>query len=116
MLKKTSVEVYNDGVLYICDPDTRRTDFNAKVTAKSASELTERYKLNFAEKARREEDFDFAEARDRKLSLKVKCLLREDVTTADQVRIGNIVYSIIKADPSRREKAMYLYLEEARKL
>ena len=39
MFKKTSVEVYNDGVLYICDPDTRKTDFNARVTAKALRSL-----------------------------------------------------------------------------
>ena len=116
MIKRPTVDTYNDGVLYVCDPDSARSEFGAKITAKSEDELTKRYKLNFSEMSARDSDLQFAEASGRTLTRKVRTRLRQDIGSTDQILIGGTLYSIIKLDIDRHRAVMFFYLEEAREL
>lgn len=114
MNKKT--QQLNDGYVECFKKAKNRTDFSAPVSAKKKSDLEFICCLAFSEETRREQDYEFAEARDRSLNLKVKTLLYEDVDSDQAVMIGDMLYSIIKLDKDKKNKVMYFYLEEDRKI
>ena len=113
---KSRFSTFNDGVLFICKPESDHSSFNAVKNPTRKNELERILKLNFDEMFRREQDLAFAESQGRNLTMKVKTLLRDQVTKFHQVLIGDMLYSIIDLDKDRKKSEMYLYLEEVRKL
>lgn len=113
---KSKFSTFNDGMLYICKPESEVNSFNAVKNPVKRSDLTRTLKLAFCEMSRRDQDLAFAESQGRTLTLKIKTRLHGDITKQHQVLIGDILYSIIHLDPDRSKDEMYLYLEEVRKL
>ena len=116
MLKK-KISSYNDGVLSLYrEKSTLFTDFNAKTNAKTLNDYDFIMDLCFSEESKRQEDFMFAEAMGRKLTLKVKTPLVEGVENNLKVILDKFVYDIIRIDPDKKNKDLYIYLEGGRKL
>lgn len=105
---------YNSGVLWVCDNVAAPSDFSAPVNAGKQKDLQMLQKLDFQERSRREEDMAFAESNGRKLTLKVKCPFRPNVSPKHHVLIGRTLYSIIKIDGDTAKRNMYILLEEER--
>ena len=106
---------FNDGILWVCEPEDEQTDFNAVKNTRKASDLKKIEKLDFKEMSKREQDLDFAESQGRALNLKVRTRLREWVDKMHLVLIGKTLYSIINIDMDRMGRQMFIYLEEVRK-
>lgn len=116
MLKK-KVASYNDGVIGIYkEKSTLINDFNAKTNAKTIEDYEFITNLFYSEESKRQEDFLFANAMGRKLTLKVKTPLVEDIKTSYKVILDNFVYDIINLDPDEKNKDLYFYLEGGREL
>jgi len=113
---KSRFSTFNDGVLFICKPESDHSSFNAVKNPTKKKELEKILKLNYNEMYRREQDLAFAESQGRNLTLKVKTRFRNQVTKFHQVLIEDMLYSIIDLDKDRDRSEMYLYLEEVRKL
>jgi len=84
---KSRFSTFNDGVLFICKPESDHSSFNAVKNPTKKKELEKILKLNYNEMYRREQDL-----------------------------IEDMLYSIIDLDKDRDRSEMYLYLEEVRKL
>lgn len=116
MLKK-KINSYNDGVIGIySEKTTLITDFNAKTNARTIDDYEFIMNLCFSEETKRQEDFLFAEAMGKKLTLKVKTPLVEGIETKHKVILNNYVYDIINIDPNKKNKDLYFYLEGGREL
>ena len=76
---KSRFSTFNDGVLFICKPESDHSTFNAVKNPKKKTELDKILKLNYDEMSRREQDLQFAESQGRNLTLKVKTRLRSQV-------------------------------------
>lgn len=116
MLKKKTSS-YNDGVFGVYrEKSTLINDFNAKTNAKKIDDYEFIRDLFYSEESKRQEDFLFAEALGKKLTMKVKTPLIDDIETNYKVILDDSVYDIIKIDPDRKNKDLYFYLEGGRKL
>ena len=113
---KSRFSTFNDGVLWVCEPESSVSDFNAIKNTSREDQLEKIEKLVYHEMSKRDQDMEFAESQGRVLSIKVKCKLRPKVNTLHQILIEKTLYSIIKLDEDRSRDEMYLYLEEVRKL
>lgn len=113
---KSKFSTFNDGVLFICKPESEYSSFNAVKNLSRRVDLEKIGKLNFDEMSRREQDLQFAESQGRNLTVKVKTRLQSRVTKFHQVLIEDTLYSIIDLDIDRNRSEMYLFLEEVRKL
>lgn len=109
---------YNDGVcgVYAENSTLINTDFNAKTNAKTIDDFTFIMWLYFDELNKRDEDFIFAEAMGKKLTMKIKTPLCDGIEPKHKIIIGNQVYDIIKIDPDKTNRELYFYLEGGRKL
>ena len=114
--QKSRFSTFNDGVLWICEPESASSDFGAVKNTLKKDQLVKLGKLDYKKMSKRDQDLDFAERRDRTLNTKVKCRLRTWLTSSHQILIGNMLYSIIYIDMDNNAQEMYLYLEEVRKL
>ena len=108
--------IYNSGVLYLSEAKTARTDFGAPTNAKKMSEVEKLQKLDFQVMSKRERDFEFAQAKDRSLDLKVKTRVHHSASTDKQVLIGKTLYDIFQIDGDEPAGEMYMYLEKVREL
>ena len=113
---RSRFSTFNDGVLWICEPETDASDFGAVKNTLKKDQLQKIVKLAYKEMSKRDQDLDFAESQGRVLNIKVKCRLWPKVNTLQQILIGKVLYSIINLDEDRNSQEMYLYLEEVRKL
>lgn len=114
MLKK-KVSSYNDGVIGIySEKSTLINDFNAKTNARKIDDYEFIMNLFYSEESKRQEDFLFANAMGRKLTLKVKTPLVDGIKTSHKVILNNFVYDIISIDPDKKNKDLYFYLEGGR--
>ncbi len=114
---RPKVDTYNSGVLYVCRPPSAQSSFAAAKNTVKASDLKKIAKLDYEEKSKRMEDIDFAQRDDHTLAMKVKTrYLQECASVKNQVLIGNTLYGIIKIDEDRAAGAMYMYLEEIRRM
>lgn len=115
---KKKFNSYNDGVLgvYAEKSTLMNTDFNAKTNARTVNDYDFVMWLFYEEMNKRDEDFIFAEAMGRKLTMKVKTPLINGVKREHKVIIDNHVYDIIKTDPSKEKRELYIYLEGGRQL
>lgn len=111
-MTKQAIPTYNDGYLYVCERQPGQ-DFAVRNPRKK-EDLQQILKLAYEEKSRRAQDVEYAESKDRSLSIKLKTRLRPEVKNTHMVLIGNILYSIINLDYDRANNEMYFYLEEAK--
>lgn len=114
MKKKT--QGLNDGYISIYTQKDNKTDFSAAITPKNLEDMDKCVDLAYKEQYKRQQDYEFAESSGNTLSLKVRSLLYEEVSTKHKAVIGNTVYSIFKIDHEKEDRVMYLFLEEERKL
>lgn len=116
-MQKKKVNSYNDGVVGVyVENSNLLTDFNAKTNAKTIDDFTFVLWLYFDEVNKRDEDFIFAEAMGRKLTMKIKTPLCDGIETKHKIIYENQVYDIIKIDPDKANRELYFYLEGGRKL
>ena len=116
MLKK-KLSSYNDGVIGIYSEKSKLiNNFNAKTNARTIDDYEFIMDLFYSEESKRQEDFLFANAMDKKLTLKVKTSLVEGIKTSYKVILNDFVYDIIHIDPDKKNKDLYFYLEGGRKL
>lgn len=115
VMKKNS---FNDGVVGIYKelPTLMNTDFNAKRNAKTIKDFQLITSLFYTELSARNEDFLFAEAMNRKLTMKIKTPLVNTIEPNYKALINNRMYDIIKIDPNRMNKELYIYLEGGQKI
>ena len=109
MSRKTQQRAYADGMMYLY---VRKGSANPK----TIDDLTPAGKLRFDYRSIRQEDYEFSEQLGRQLALKVNAPLCDIPTAESFVRIGDVLYAIIRIDPDRRKKEMYMYLTEVRRL
>lgn len=100
---------YNDGMVSIYREKDIRSNFAAKVNAKSIDDMTFIAKLAFAEQSKREQDLTFAEQHGFSLSLKIKTRYVKGVDNKCKVVIDGYLYDVNYVDATRTE--MWLYLE-----
>lgn len=118
---KQKPKVYNDGVCQIVlSKGSKVSDFAARENDRVKEDFDIIYTLPFAEMSRREQDLEFCEAMGRSLTLKIKTRLVPNVKSQHNVIVLNakksVLYSIINADPDRKNNELYLYIEEVREL
>ena len=115
-LQKAKFQVFNDGVLWICEQVRQESSFGAVKNAVEGDDITKLIKMDYAEMSARDQDLQYAESIGRTLSLKVRCRLKDGVKKTHLVMIGDMLYSIVKLDYDRTNGLMFLYLEEVRRL
>ena len=118
---KQKPKVYNDGICQIVlSKGNRVSDFAARENDRLKEDFEVIYTLPFAEMSRREQDLEFCDALGRSLTLKIKTRLVSDIKSNHNVIIlyanKSVLYSIINADPDRKNDELYLYMEEVREL
>lgn len=107
---------YNNGYLRIYKQKENTTDFGAKKNIKTINDMVLIVKLAYEECSKRQQDFDFAESKNRILSLKVKTRMYKDISNKYKIVIEKQLYDIVSYDIDRKNKEVYFYLEEVRKL
>lgn len=115
MRKKSKFDVFNDGVVYICNSINKQSSFKAAINDNAKSDLISVDKLMFKEMSKREQDIVFAESKDKELSLKIKSRYYP-VKSNQKAVIEDVLYSIFKIDYDSEKKYIYLYLEKEREL
>lgn len=113
---KARPKLYNDGYIEIYEQGKEKSSFGATLNTSDLRDAKKIVKLAYSERSRRAEDLEWAQARDRTLSLKVCCPMFFAVKTAHQAVCLDTLYSVINVDYDRAQNEMYLYLEEVRKL
>lgn len=113
---KKQMSRYNDGYLTVYEASKEKSSFSAVMNTENLDNAKKIVKLAYEERSRRSEDIEWAQARDRILSLKVCCPFFLLVNTSNQVICADTLYSIINVDYDRPNNEMYLYLEEVRKV
>nr|AHF24084.1 hypothetical protein [uncultured bacterium Contig643] len=113
---KSRFTPYNDGILFVCQPESAQSSFNAVKNTTAKKDIKRIIQLNYVELNRRDRDFEFAESQGRTLSMKVKTRLYSRANSNHMIMIGNRLYSIFDIDKDTRTEEMYLYLEEIRRL
>lgn len=109
MTKKTPNN-YGDGVAKIY----RKKDIEKNV--KSLDDLEYLGYLCFTEKSKRQQDIEFAEQRGANLTTKIAT---PDLIPPDSdynVVIDGVIYAIIYVDHDKKNRELYFYLEEVRKI
>lgn len=107
---------YNDGYIRVYKEKNKESDFGARKNIKSIDDLEFIVKLAYKECNKRQQDLDFAEARNRSLSLKIKTRFYRYISNYDKVIIKNVLYDIVYFDIDREKQEIYFYLEEVRKI
>lgn len=115
-MKKIKITNYNDGFIKVYEEEQAKTSFGAKKNTKDTSNLNLIVKLAYYECYKRIQDFEFAQANSRTLTLKVKTRLYDKVKSEHKVIINNVLYDIINVDYDRVNREMYLYLEYVREV
>lgn len=117
-MNKKKVSSYNDGIVgvYVENSTLINTDFNVKRNARTIENYDFIMNLFYSEVNARDEDFVFAESMGKKLTMKIKTPLVAGVKSNHKIILNDYVYDIIKIDPDRRNKDLYIYLEGGRKL
>lgn len=100
---------YNDGVVFLYRDTDRRSNFGAKLNAKSVDDLNFIAKLTFAEQSKRQQDLEFAEQMGFTLELKIKTRFIKGVDNKCKAVINNYLYDVSYVDATRTE--LYIYLQ-----
>lgn len=117
MLKK-KVSSYNDGVVSVYSEKNSlmNTDFNVKTNARTIEDYEFVGSLCYSQVNARIEDFEFAEAIGKRLTMKIKTPLVNWVKQKHKIILDNQVYDIINCDPDIKNRDLYIYLEGGRRL
>ena len=107
---------YNDGYIRVYKERNKESDFGARKNIKTFDDLEFIVKLAYKECSKRQQDFDFAESRNRTLNIKIKTRFYKNISNYDKVVIKNILYDIVYFDIDREKQEIYFYLEEAREI
>lgn len=110
--EKRQLPSYPDGVLGIYKAKPRKTDFGAKKNIERREDMEFIASLCFNVQTIRDQDYEFAERKSFKLSLKVKTPRFDLVESDNLALIGDTLFDISHIDTTKNE--MYLYLEEVR--
>lgn len=113
---RTKTQGLNDGYAGVYKPKDIEADFGANVSPKSIDDMDYFVDMAYAEEYKREQDYEFAEAKGHSLSLKIRTLLYEAIDKNYKVVVENTLYNILKIDYAKAENVMYLYLEEERSI
>lgn len=100
---------YNDGVVFIYRDTDRRSNFGAKLNAKTIDDLNFIAKLSYAVQSKRQQDMEFAEQMGFSLETKIKTRFIKGVDTKCKVVIDNYLYDVSYVDATRTE--LYFYLQ-----
>lgn len=109
-MAKKILNNYGDGVAEVC----RKKDVEKNV--KSLDDLEYLGFLCFTEKSTRQQDVEFAEQYGRSLTMKI---VTPDLMMPDSdynIVINNVIYAIIYVDHDRKNRELYFYLEEVRRI
>ena len=98
----------NDGYMEVYHKKEKVTNFKNPSANKTEEELELIVALAYSEEGQREQDYEFAEARERSLNLKTRTLIYEGITNDDIVKINGSFYSIIKTDTILRRQETLL--------
>ena len=111
-------KTYNDGIIKIYkeNKDFSRTNFNEKKNVKNMKDMTYIISLAFQEMSKRTQDLDFASTKGRTLSLKIKTILNDFVKVDYKAIYNKCLYDIYSIDSDRKNKELYIYLEEVQKI
>lgn len=107
---------YNDGVAMVVKEKQIMNDFNAKLNLKSLDDFEIIARLFYSEQSKRNEDMLFAQSMGKKLTLKIKTPMLNNVKNNYKVIIEKYVYDIIHIDFDKINRELYLYLEGVRAL
>ena len=103
------ISSFNDGVVELYE---KRTEKNVK----DLNDLTYLSKLRFDEKSLRQQDIEFAQQQNKRLSLKIATPDDGNTDPGRLAVIGNVIYAIIHIDRDRTARQLYFYLQEVRKV
>lgn len=109
MAKKTQ-NSYGDGIAEIY----RKKDIEKNV--RSLDDLEYLGFLYFTEKSRRQQDIEFAEQYGAHLTTKIATQDLVDPDNDYNIVIDNTIYAIIYIDHNKKDRELYFYLEEVRKI
>lgn len=107
---------YNDGYIRVFKEKIINTDFNAKKNINSIENLDLIVKLAYQECSKRQKDMEFAESNNRNLNIKVKTPFFLNIENNYKVTIENTLYDIIYVDSDKKNRVLYIYLEEVKKI
>lgn len=108
-MNRPKFALYNDGVVSIYREKDIRSNFAAKVNAKSLDDMTFIAKLAYAEQSKREQDLEFAQQNGFSLSLKIKTRYVKGIDNKCKAVINGYLYDVNYVDATRTE--LYIYLE-----
>ena len=100
---------YNDGIVFIYRDTDRRSNFGAKLNAKTVDDMTLISKLSYAVQSKRQQDMEFAEQQGFSLALKIKTRFIKGVDNKCKAVIDNYLYDVSYVDATRTE--LYFYLQ-----
>lgn len=113
-MNKNNFSKYNDGVAFLYNEKTKRTNFGAKQNVSTLDDLEFIAKLDFEQSSKRQQDIEFAEQQGFSLSLKIKTRYLSKISNKCKAVINNYLYDVQFVDDDRKE--MWLYLEGVRSL
>ena len=105
---------YNDGYIRAYKEKNKESDFGARKNIKTFDDLEFIVKLAYKECSKIQQDFDFAESRNRTLNIKIKTRFYKNISNYDKIVINNILYDIVYIDIDKENRELYFYLEEVR--
>lgn len=108
-MNRPKFALYNDGVVSIYRENDMRSNFSAKMNAKSIGDMKFIAKMAFAEQSKRQQDVEFAEQQGFSLSLKIKTRYVKGIDNKCKAVIDGYLYDVSYVDATRTE--LYLYLE-----
>ena len=109
MLKKKTLQSYNDGVVSIYREKERKESVGARLNPESLVDLDFIVKLCFSSQSLRERDLVAAEQRGINVSTKIKTHLAPGVDAGCKAIINGFIYDVSYIDQTRTE--LYLFLE-----
>lgn len=111
-------KTYNDGIIrvYKEKDNLEATNFNEKKNTRTLKDMEHIITLAFKEMSKRQQDFEFANTLGHSLSMKVKTRLVDNVKNSHKIAYEGSIYDIIYLDDDRKNKELYIYMEEVRPL
>lgn len=113
-MEKSQFDRYIDGVVRICELKDKKTEFGARISAKSRDDLTTIVKMPFQKMSKRIEDVEFAKSESFELTEKIKIRKIKGIDSSNVCIIEGKMHSIKYLDEDA--KNIYLYLQGERNL
>lgn len=117
MRTSRKIPAYRDGYVSFVKPlNTNVSSFGAPKNTRTADDTENIVVLAYDRMSHRQQDVDFAEARDKRLDLKIKCPYRPNVNTRLQAIVEDVLYDVFNVDADINNMQMFVYMQENRKL